>query len=119
MGVDRPANSFFFQSKLLPGPPSGFHLSTSPFSVETRFCCGPRQFGQSIGSTGAAILLVASTPMDNSNEKQISPRLCRGLAILFGSVRITDSEVPPAEPGAEDAVRQTTARKLFTDVLRM
>src|SRR4051812_30130542 len=106
MGVDRPANSFFFQSRLLPGPPFGSHLSTSPFSVETLFCCGPRQFGQSIGSTVAAIFLLASTPMHNSNEKQVSPQLCHELAIAFGSVRITDSEVPPAEPGAEDAVRQ-------------
>src|SRR4029079_4157696 len=50
MGVERPPSSFFFHSKLLPSPPSGSHFSTSPFSIETRFCCGPRQLGQSSGS---------------------------------------------------------------------
>src|SRR4029079_2808625 len=49
-----------FHSRLLPSPPSGSHFSTRSFSIETRFCCGPRQLGQSIGSLSAAQAAVAS-----------------------------------------------------------
>src|SRR3972149_3153409 len=33
----------------------------SPFSVEMRFCCGPRQLGQSVGSGPAAVVTAAVT----------------------------------------------------------
>src|SRR6478752_7767068 len=65
-GVDRPASSFFFHRTLLPSPPSGLHFSTKPFSVETRFCCGPRQFGQSIGSGFAARAELEITPWQHA-----------------------------------------------------
>src|SRR3954470_7626514 len=80
IGVDRPASSFFFHSRLLPSPPSGFHFSTSPFSDETRFCCGPRQFGQSRGSLVAAPLAIGSAQITISKRlaRLLERRLIRG-----------------------------------------
>src|SRR4051812_47779273 len=84
MGVERPPSSFFFHRTLLPSPPSGFHFSASPFSIETRFCCGPRQFGQSSGSAVAAKPLPAiGTNQDTTNSKiarLLERRLIRGLS---------------------------------------
>ena len=41
--MERPPISSFFQIRLLPSPPLGFQESIKPLSVETLFCCGPRQ----------------------------------------------------------------------------
>src|SRR6188768_1504598 len=87
MGVERPPSSFFVHRTLLPSPPSGFHFSTSPFSIETRFCCGPRQFGQSSGSFVAASLLVAcsdnqdSTRRNRKTARLLERRLIRALRL--------------------------------------
>src|SRR3954471_1193410 len=93
MGVERPASSFFFHRTLLPSPPSGFHFSTSPFSVETRFCCGPRQFGQSSGSFVASCCAAASgsTPIivNRRLAQMLERRLIRALRLR---IRKTDQK---------------------------
>src|SRR5262245_36037411 len=94
MGVDRPPSSFFAHRRLLPSPPSGLHFSTRPFSIDTRFCCGPRQFGQSSGSVVAAKPLTADVNNNDSINTQIARLLKRRLirALRLG-IEIIDREL--------------------------
>src|SRR5262249_16261053 len=71
IGVLRVPSSGFFQSRF---SPSGDQLLTSPFSREMPFISGPRQWGQSSGSTAPGSSASAGREKSLSTAKHSTPK---------------------------------------------